>query len=195
MLVAVGTAGFVNSVNMADGQDGCVAGMFVIWATCIIVSGGDSISDLAAILLVTSLAVLAFNLGGNVFLGGAGAYGVTFVFGLLILDLHNSWGVSAETIMVWFFIPIVDCLRLMISRPLHGRSPFDGDRDHFHHRLHDRFGKGPGLAVYLGLVAATSLLATLAPDLAPACLGVLALAYGGLMWLTSASAVHARRPV
>jgi len=195
ILVAIGTTGFVNSVNMADGQDGCVAGMFVIWSACIILAGGDSIADIAAILLVTGLAVLAFNLAGKVFLGGAGAYGVTFVFGLLILDLHNAWGVTAETIIVWLFLPIADCLRLLISRPLHGRSPFQGDRNHFHHRLHDRFGKGAGLAIYLGLVALPAFAATLKPDLAPGCLAVLALAYAGLMWLTSAAAIHARRPV
>ena len=195
MLVAIGTTGFVNSVNMADGQDGCVAGMFVIWSACILMAGGDSVADLAAILFVTGLAVLAFNLGGRVFLGGAGAYGVTFVFGLLILNLHNAWGVTAETIVVWLFLPIADCLRLMVSRPLHGHSPLQGDRDHFHHRLQERFGKNTGLAIYLGLVAASSFTATLAPALAPACLAVLACAYGGLMWLTSASAVHARRPV
>jgi UDP-GlcNAc:undecaprenyl-phosphate GlcNAc-1-phosphate transferase len=195
ILVAIGTTGFVNSVNMADGQDGCVAGMFVIWAACIIIAGGDSVADIAAILLVTGLAVLAFNLAGKVFLGGAGAYGATFVFGLLILDLHNSWGATAETIIVWLFLPIADCLRLLISRPLQGRSPFQGDRNHFHHRLQDRFGKGPALAIYLGLVALPAFTATLEPDLAPGCLGVLACAYAGLMWLTSAAALHARRPV
>jgi len=57
------------------------------------------------VLLATSIAVLAFNLRGKVFLGGAGAYGVTFVFGLLILYLHNSWGVTAETVIVWSSCP------------------------------------------------------------------------------------------
>jgi UDP-GlcNAc:undecaprenyl-phosphate/decaprenyl-phosphate GlcNAc-1-phosphate transferase len=195
ILVAIGTTGFVNSVNMADGQDGCVAGMFVIWAACVILAGNDSVADIAAILFVTGLAVLAFNLAGKVFLGGAGAYGVTFVFGLLILDLHNNWGVTAETIIVWLFLPIVDCLRLLISRPLHGHSPFQGDRNHFHHRLQERFGKHAALAIYLGLVALFAVTATLKPDLAPLCLAVLACAYAALMWLTSASAIHARRPV
>lgn len=195
VLVAIGMTGFVNAVNMADGQDGCVAGMFVIWSACIVLAGGNTVAGLAAVLLATSLAVLAFNLRGLVFLGGAGAYGVTFVFGLLILRLHNSWGVTAETIIVWCFVPVVDCLRLMISRPLQGRSPFDGDRNHFHHRLGERFGARVGLTIYLSLVASTSLVATLAADLAPVCLAALAVAYAGLMWLTSSAAVHARRPV
>ncbi|HVV64055.1 MAG TPA: MraY family glycosyltransferase [Rhizomicrobium sp.] len=194
ILVAIGMTGFVNSVNMADGQDGCVAGMFAIWSACIIVSGGGSTDDLAAVLLATSLAVLAFNLRGKVFLGGAGAYGVTFVFGLLILDLHNAWEVTAETIIVWFFIPIVDCLRLMIQRPLQGRSPFEADRNHLHHRLQERFGKTAGLGVYLGLVGSTSLLAALSYQLAPACLAILSCAYLGLMLITTREADRAVAP-
>jgi UDP-GlcNAc:undecaprenyl-phosphate GlcNAc-1-phosphate transferase len=194
-LVALGMTGFVNAVNMADGQDGCVAGMFVIWSASIVLVAGNTVAGLAAVLFMTSLAVLMFNLRGVVFLGGAGAYGVTFVFGLLILRLHNYWGVTAETIMVWFFVPIVDCLRLMITRPLQGRSPFEADRNHFHHRLGERFGEAKGLAIYLSLVGSTSLTAALRADCAPACLAVLALAYAGLMWLTGTSAVHARRPV
>lgn len=194
-LVAIGMTGFVNAMNMADGQDGCVAGMFVIWSACAILGGNDAVADIAAILLTTGLAVLAFNLAGKVFLGGAGAYGVSFVFALLILRLHNRWNVSAETIIAWLFVPVADCLRLLIARPLRGRSPLDGDRDHFHHRLGDRFGIHRGLAIYLGIVAAGSFVATLAPSLAPACIGFEALVYGALIWKTQSASVHARRAV
>jgi UDP-GlcNAc:undecaprenyl-phosphate GlcNAc-1-phosphate transferase len=111
------------------------------------------------------------------------------VFGLLVLYLHNSWGLTAETVMVWFFVPVVDCLRLMLQRPLEGRSPFEADRNHFHHRLHDRFGKHGGLAVYLGLVAATSFSVAVEPSLARDCLAALVVAYLGLMVLTASTAV------
>ena len=185
VLVAIGMTGFVNAVNMADGQDGCVTGMFAIWSACIVYRGGGSSDHLAFVLLTTSIAVLAFNLRGKVFLGGAGAYGATFVFGLLVLYLHNSWGVTGETVIVWFFLPVVDCLRLMIQRPMQGRSPFEGDRNHFHHRLLDRFGKHRGLAIYLGLVASASFAVAYNSDLAPACLAFLTCAYLGLMLLTA----------
>jgi len=191
VLVALGMTGFVNAVNMADGEDGCASGMFAIWSACIILAGGDTTTDLAAVLFATSLFVMVFNLRGKVFLGGAGAYGVTFVFGLLILRLHNFWGVTAETIIVWFFVPIVDCLRLLITRPLLGRSPFEGDRNHFHHRLRERFGKSEGLSIYLGLVASSSFIAALQPKLAPACLVVVAGLYLTLMWLTARTAEQA----
>jgi len=187
ILVAIGMAGYVNAVNMADGQDGCVTGMFVIWSACIILAGGGSTADMAAILLLTGIAVFVFNLQRKVFLGGAGTYGVTFVFGLLVLRLHNHWGLTGEAVMVWFFIPVVDCLRLMIMRPLQGHSPFEGDRNHFHHRLDDRFGKHGGLAIYLGLVASTSLTVAVVPRLAPDCLMALVFLYVGLMWLTASN--------
>ncbi len=189
-LVAIGMAGFVNAVNMADGQDGCVAGMFAIWSGCMILASGGVTAGLAGMLLATSIVVLAFNLRGKVFLGGTGAYGVTFVLGLLILRLHNHWGVLAETIIIWLFIPIVDCLRLMITRPLQGRSPFHGDRNHFHHRLQRRFGENAGLALYLGTVAATSFTATLAPKSAAAILLLLAGLYICLMLLTGEPATR-----
>lgn len=194
VLVAIGTTGFVNAVNMADGHDGCVAGMFAIWSACIVWVGSGAADDVAFVLLVTSLAVLAFNLRGKVFLGGTGTYGTTFVFGLLVLYLHNSWGIAAETVMVWFFLPVVDCLRLLIQRPMQGHSPFKADRNHFHHRLHDRFGKLAGLAIYLGLVATTSFAVAFDADLGPACLGALAFAYLGLMILT-ASGARAAAPI
>ncbi|HTT96489.1 MAG TPA: MraY family glycosyltransferase [Rhizomicrobium sp.] len=191
-LVAIGMAGFVNAVNMADGQDGCVAGMFAIWSSCAILASGGVTAGLAGMILATSIVVLAFNLRGKVFLGGAGAYGVTFVFGLLILRLHNHWGVLAETIIIWLFIPIVDCLRLMIMRPLLGHSPFEGDRNHFHHRLQRRFGESVGLTIYLGTVALSSFTATLLPQSAPVVLLLLAGLYLCLMLLTGEAAA---RPV
>jgi UDP-GlcNAc:undecaprenyl-phosphate GlcNAc-1-phosphate transferase len=194
ILVAIGMAGYVNAVNMADGQDGCVTGMFVIWSACIIIAGGGSTADMAAILLLTGIAVFVFNLQKKVFLGGAGTYGVTFVFGLLVLRLHNHWGLTGEAVMVWFFIPIVDCLRLMIMRPLRGHSPFEADRNHFHHRLDDRFGKHGGLAIYLGLVASTSLAVSVAPRLAPDCLMALVIMYIGLMLVTVSSAAVETAP-
>jgi UDP-GlcNAc:undecaprenyl-phosphate GlcNAc-1-phosphate transferase len=117
---------------------------------------------------------------------------VTFVFGLLILRLHNHWGVMAQTIIIWLFIPIVDCLRLMVTRPLQGQSPFHADRNHFHHRLQRRFGESTGLTIYLGAVAVTSFTATLAPASAPTVLLLLAGIYACLMLLTGEAAA---RPV
>ena len=184
VFVAVAMTGYVNAVNMADGQNGIVSGMFVIWAICLLLVSGGSTANVAQVLFVTVLATFVFNLAGRVFLGDSGSYGIAFVYGLLAIDAHNNMGVSAETIAVWFFIPVMDCIRLMVARALQGQAPSNGDSDHFHHRLQLRVGRAAGLCTYLGVVGASSVIASLVPHLALVCMVVLAAFYFSFAWLT-----------
>jgi UDP-GlcNAc:undecaprenyl-phosphate GlcNAc-1-phosphate transferase len=188
-LITIATPGFVSSVNMADGQNGIVMGMFVIWSTCLMIVTGGFEQDLSRVLLVASALAFFFNISGKVFLGDGGTYGVSFILGLLAICAHNAWGVSAATIAVWFFIPVADCVRLIISRAMNGRAPSDGDRNHFHHRLEAHVGRRGGLIVYLGAVAVPSLVATRFPQLAMPCLLVLLLFYLSLTWF-DAELIH-----
>jgi UDP-GlcNAc:undecaprenyl-phosphate GlcNAc-1-phosphate transferase len=183
-LMAVAFVGLVNAVNMADGQNGIVGSIYTVWLTCLLLSTTGIAHNIAMVLLACSIVFLAFNLPGYIFLGDAGSYGVTFVIGLLVTQAHAQGQLTLETIIVWFYIPVLDCFRLLITRPLRRRSPLDGDRDHFHHRLQDRFGKDMGLAIYAGLVATTSLASTLAPRFALVCLVVLTAVYFSFARLT-----------
>ncbi len=186
LLMGLTVVGVVNAVNMAYGQDGVVGSMYVVWSGCLIVSGGLS-AAIAGVLFALSLVFLGFNLRGKIFLGDCGSYGVTFTIGLLVMLAHARGEVSLETIIVWFFIPVADCLRLLITRPLRGMSPLQGDRDHFHHRLEDKLGKHKGFATYAFAVAATSSLATLEPRFALVCLCVLSAFYFSFARLTDAT--------
>jgi UDP-GlcNAc:undecaprenyl-phosphate GlcNAc-1-phosphate transferase len=186
IFIALAMAGFVNAVNMADGQNGVVLGMYTIWAGCLMLITGGTTALTAQVLFELAFVTFLFNMTSRVFIGDSGSYGVSFVFGLLAIRAHNSWNVSAETIAVWFGIPILDCLRLMVSRALQGQVPSDADRDHFHHRLQDRVGKNYGLAIYLGVVGVSSLVASLAPHLSLVCLVVLAGFYFSFAWLANA---------
>lgn len=165
-LMAVTMVGIVNAVNMADGQNGLVGGMFVIWTACIALVSSGTLALMAAMLCALCAVFLLFNLPGKMFLGDCGSYGVAFAIGLMVTLAHARGQVSLETVIVWFFVPVADCLRLMITRKLQGRSPFDGGRDHFHHRLMDSMGKRRSAAIYVAAVAASSLCATLAPRFA-----------------------------
>ena len=176
-LMALSAVGVVNAVNMADGQNGIVPGMFVIWSACLILVGDANVKALAEVLCGASVIVLIFNLRGKLFLGDSGAYGVTFVFGLATMFAYAEGRVSIETIFVWFFIPVVDCLRLLFTRPLRGHSPMEADHDHFHHRLQEEFGPRYGLIAYVSVVALSSLMATLAPHLALVCIIILTAYY------------------
>lgn len=191
-LMAVSMAGFVNAVNMADGQNGIVTGMFVIWSLCLFAVSGAGTQVVALGLFATSLVAFLFNMAGRAFLGDSGTYGVTFVFGVLAISAHNSWGVTAETITIWFFIPVMDCFRLMFTRVLGGRAPSDPDRNHFHHRLQDRVGKNFGLLLYLGAVGVTSLLAALMSGLSMVCILLLTAFYFSLAWTGTDEAAGVR---
>lgn len=189
ILISIAAVGLVNAVNMADGQNGVVGSMYVVWTLCLVcVSEGRS-AQIATLLLGASFVFLAFNLRGKLFLGDCGSYGVTFVIGLLALLAHARGQVSFEAIIVWFFIPVMDCLRLLTTRPLRGHSPFVGDRDHFHHRLEDKMGKNFGLVSYAAAVGLSSLLATLEPRFTLVCLAGLSAFYFSFAWLTDSVAV------
>jgi len=168
--------------------------MYVIWSGCLLFVTKGTSQEIAGVLFVLSAVFLIFNLRGKLFLGDCGSYGVTFVLGLLVTLAHARGEVSLETVIVWFFIPVADCIRLLISRPLRGVSPFRGDRDHFHHRLEDKMGKNQGLATYAAAIAASSLIATLDPRFALVCLCALSAFYFSFAWLSDTTAVSVSQP-
>jgi UDP-GlcNAc:undecaprenyl-phosphate/decaprenyl-phosphate GlcNAc-1-phosphate transferase len=190
-LLAVTTIGIVNAVNMADGQNGVVPTMFVIWSLCLMLLGDRVVSEVAQILALGSFVVLIFNVQGRLFLGDCGSYGVTFVIGLLALMAYAQGRLTVETVTVWFFIPVMDCLRLIITRRLQGRSPMAPDTDHFHHRLQSKLGTRYGLVAYIASVGATSFIAALAPQFALVCIIVLTAIYFSFAFLTDSAAVRA----
>jgi UDP-GlcNAc:undecaprenyl-phosphate/decaprenyl-phosphate GlcNAc-1-phosphate transferase len=192
-LISFTAVGLVNAVNMADGQNGLVLGMYAIWSACLMIAGHGVVFDIAAMLIMILLIVGAFNLYGKLFLGDCGSYGVTFLFGILVAYAHARQGLSLETITVWFFIPVVDCVRLLVCRPLRGNSPAVPDRDHFHHRLEDRLGKQFGLATYLIAVGSSSILVAVDARYSLACLTGLAAFYFCSGWLTDSTFANSSR--
>jgi UDP-GlcNAc:undecaprenyl-phosphate GlcNAc-1-phosphate transferase len=183
-LMALGTVGIVNAVNMADGQNGLVSGMFVIWSACLMLVGDETVAAVAGVIFAAGLVAFVFNLRGKLFLGNCGSHGVTFVLGLLTMATHAQDRIPIEVTAVWFFVPVMDCLRLIIVRLARGRSPASGDTDHFHHRLQHKFGQHYGLFAYLTMVAATSFTATLIPRFALVAIIVLTAIYCSFASLT-----------
>lgn len=132
----VAVVGLINAVNMADGMNGIVPGSALIWALCLSAACPPDLKLISLGLAALLGVVLLFNLRGRLFLGDAGAYGLAGVFSILTIDAYNrTEALTADMVVGWYIIPVIDCLRLMASRGLRGRSPFGADRDHLHHRL------------------------------------------------------------
>ena len=172
--------GLLNAVNMADGKNGLVIGICLVWSLTLLVHCPAPLLPVLVSTIAALAVVLIFNLSGRLFLGDGGSYALSAIFGLLAIYIYNHEfaALRADHIAVLFAIPVFDTIRLMTARLRRGQSPFAGDRDHLHHHLAQRWGwPNKGLSIYLALVAAPNLLTLLLPGLA-------------LLWLALALAAY-----
>jgi UDP-GlcNAc:undecaprenyl-phosphate GlcNAc-1-phosphate transferase len=189
-LTVLALMGFSSAVNMVDGVSGLVLSLTCIWSLCLGLKGGVG-AEAADVLAAAAFITLLFNLRGRLFLGDCGAFAVAFTLGLIAIATHNEGKLPLETVVVCFLLPVVDCLRLIPIRLTEGRSPFRPDRLHFHHRLGTRIGERAAVFSYVGLVAVTSLAATMRPDLSVFCICADAIFYVGFLLADTFSPVAA----
>jgi UDP-GlcNAc:undecaprenyl-phosphate GlcNAc-1-phosphate transferase len=153
--------GLQNAANMADGKNGLVIGISLIWTLLMFAYAPSHLHPLLIVLAVTLAVSLAFNLSGKVFLGDAGTYGLSVMVGLIALYSYNVGFATfpADAVALMFLIPVVDTLRLIVARGIRGRSPFSADREHLHHVLLSLVPWHWALTIYLALVGVPSLIA------------------------------------
>ncbi len=172
--------GLLNAVNMADGKDGVVIGLGLIWAGVLAAHLPKALWPVMAAVVACLAVLLVFNMQRRLFLGDGGSYALSALFGLVAILSYNqgfeSW--HADDVAVLFAVPVFDTVRLMVVRKVRGRSPFEGDRDHLHHHLHARLGWPRGLGVYLVMVGVPNFAA-------------LALPGTGFVWLGASLAIYA----
>ena len=180
--------GLLNAVNMADGKNGLVIGLSLIWCV-VLATRADAIWYPVLAAMAVSLAVMGwFNMRNKLFLGDGGSYGLSAAFGLMAIHIHNTnpQGFGAEQVALLFAVPVLDTIRLMIVRARRGASPFIGDSDHLHHHLARRWGWPNGLYVYCALVALPNLVPLLSTVLPVYCLAVTVVGYGLVIILSHA---------
>jgi UDP-GlcNAc:undecaprenyl-phosphate GlcNAc-1-phosphate transferase len=134
--------GMINSINFIDGLDGLSAGIALIAAlTLSIISlteGVGSYAPMVALLCAALAGALAGFLPWNfhparVFIGTTGVMAVGYA--LAVLSIMGTAKVAVALLVLG--VPIIDTLWIITRRLLSGRSPFEPDRGHFHHRLLD----------------------------------------------------------
>ena len=166
LIATLAITGFASSVNMADGIDGLVPAAFLMWCAGFAVFTDGETRWIALALMGPLAIVLAFNLRGKLFLGDCGTFGIGFAIALMALTALATGSLKPETLLVWFALPVIDCVRVIATRILRGRSPLRGGKDHFHHVLAEIFGKKRAFYGYASLIFSTSLAAALAPAFA-----------------------------
>ena len=158
--------GLQNAVNMADGSNGIVTGMGLVWGLLLISYAPDHMLPLLITFVVCIGVVMMFNLVGRLFLGDAGTYGISMMVGFTAIYIYNVnfTSLTADKVVLMFLLPIIDTIRLMIHRLASGRSPLSSDRNHFHHILRSILPSSQSVVIYITLVAGPSLLARFFPN-------------------------------
>jgi UDP-GlcNAc:undecaprenyl-phosphate GlcNAc-1-phosphate transferase len=149
-LTAFAVLGFINAMNMIDGQDGLAGGIALCQTALLLILNillGNIINImLLAILCVLLITFLLFNMPlpwrnkANVFLGDAGSTFIAFVIAWFATDLAQTPSAVAKPITILWILamPLFDLISVCAYRIFNGVSPFTAGRDHLHHILHMR---------------------------------------------------------
>lgn len=184
---------FQNAVNMADGRNGLVTGLALIWLFTLLSYNPGVLSLPLLALTLGMLLVNAANIGGRLFLGDAGTYGLGAIIGLSTIWVHRqNIGLHTIDVAIMFFFPICDMTRLVVLRSIEGRHPFSADHHHLHHYLDRSIGWMWGRRAYLvsaGLPILLTRLEFLDPLIA---LGFAALNYGVLLLFNGGYKIQSR---
>lgn len=178
--------GLLNAVNMADGKNGIVIGQGLIWSLVLAAHAPAGILPVLAAAGAALAVLSAYNLRGRLFLGDGGSYALSALFGLVAIYVYNHdfARMRADDVALLFAIPVFDTIRLMATRSVQGRSPFEGDRNHLHHHLYEAIGWPRGLWVYLAMVALPNAAAVIWPGTGLMWLAISFLAYAALLFAT-----------
>ena len=132
--------GMINSINFIDGLDGLSSGIALIAAVTLgLISlssqvGQPLVGVLCFALAGSLLGFLRWNLHpATIFSGTAGVQFVGYT--LAVLSILGTAKVAVALLVLG--VPIIDTFWIIVRRLSQGRSPFNPDRNHIHHRLLD----------------------------------------------------------
>lgn len=151
-LTVVGIVFIDNAFNLIDGIDGLAAGLSLIalagFLICFALDGLPIFCILIAGLMGVLLAFMYFNVFGSVskstkvFMGDSGSLTIGFSISFLFVKLVMSDGfvhhLPADRLLIatsLIAIPMLDTIRVMISRIVHHTGVFTADKNHLHHKL------------------------------------------------------------
>jgi UDP-N-acetylmuramyl pentapeptide phosphotransferase/UDP-N-acetylglucosamine-1-phosphate transferase len=141
----------INGFNLIDGIDGLASGIGILVSFVLgiwfFITGNIACTIMCAALaggLVSFFIYNVFSRKNKIFLGDTGSHVIGLVLGVLVvrfLQLEPSSKGFAEIdpaiafSVSLFILPLFDTLRVFSIRIAQGKSPFEADRQHIHHRM------------------------------------------------------------
>ena len=136
---------FVNSYNMLDGADLNIAlyNFFIL----AVLFYKTNYNELILVFLISNTLFFFLNLRKETFFGNNGSYFFSFLICFLIIYFYNTGVLYERNIILIMLCPVVELIRLFLTRIIRNKNPFIGDRNHLHHISQDFYGKKFGIVV------------------------------------------------
>ncbi len=146
-ITVIWLVGITNAINWIDGLDGLAAGVCGISAVVLLmvtlVMEQPAAALIAAALAGGALGFLRYNFNpAQIFMGDGGSYYMGFTLaGVAVIGLVKTTAVTTVAVTAVILpylilaVPILDMSTVIISRISQGKSPFQADKRHLHHRL------------------------------------------------------------
>jgi UDP-GlcNAc:undecaprenyl-phosphate GlcNAc-1-phosphate transferase len=157
IVTVVWIVGLTNAFNFLDNMDGLAAGVGLIaaflFAGAQLLTGSLFVPGVLLCLVGALAGFLSYNrFPARLFMGDAGSNFIGFFLGAMTVvgtyyrysPDESPWSVLAPLLVM--AVPLYDSASVITIRLREGRSPFQGDRCHFSHRLVER-GLTPRQAV------------------------------------------------
>ena len=137
------TLGFVHLINITDGINGLVPLLFLYSLIYYFFKSFGQIDPYLEFLLIISIIGISIfiipNFLGFCFLGNIGSYLVAVIIATIYMELFKENILEYSDILMIFYVPLLDGLRVSIGRVLKRKSPFKGDFTHLHHLVRGKY--------------------------------------------------------
>jgi len=134
--------GAINALNLLDGIDGLATMLGIILSCAIavmsVITGNAGVAIIAMVFAASLLGFLRFNFPpASIFLGDAGSMLIGLVVGALAIrgSLKGPGTVLLAAPLAVWTLPFFDSAAAILRRKLTGKSIYDTDRGHLHHRM------------------------------------------------------------
>jgi UDP-GlcNAc:undecaprenyl-phosphate GlcNAc-1-phosphate transferase len=144
----------INTLNLSDGINGLAVGISIIWLSFLLLKENSDLEIILIPLIFLLILLFTFIYQEKFFLGDNGSLVLSSFIGLITIYTYNqnltneSTKISSENIFILFMVPGIDMFRLFVERLLKKKNPFDGDRNHLHHFLINKFSLKITLLIY-----------------------------------------------
>jgi UDP-GlcNAc:undecaprenyl-phosphate GlcNAc-1-phosphate transferase len=136
----------LNAYNLIDGINGlagCLSILALISFMFVFLKIGNIYLLKTSVILIGSIfGFLYFNFNkAKIFMGDTGSLFIGLILSILTITLinnsqtHEIYKSKYSLVISFLIIPIFDTLRVFVLRIMNGKSPFNADKNHIHHRL------------------------------------------------------------